>query len=83
MEMTLNPTFGQLSFDEMMQIDGGAWSWKAFAQSITSGAVGGAVAGACGGTVTIPVIGTVAGWAGGGILGGLGGAAAYLVCGWW
>ena len=79
MEMTMNT----MSFEEMVLVDGGAWCWKSFSQSIVSGAVGGAIAGSCGGTVTIPGVGTVAGWAGGGLLGALGGAASYLVCGWW
>lgn len=83
MELTLKNNFSELSFQELMQVDGGEWSWKELGKSTVSGAVGGAVAGAAGGTVTLPVVGTVAGWAGGGILGAVGGAAAYAVCGWW
>ncbi|MDR0298718.1 MAG: Blp family class II bacteriocin [Streptococcaceae bacterium] len=85
--MNLNTDFfAQLEVvndEQLMEIVGGNWSWKAFGQSTVGGAVGGAVAGAAGGTMTLPVVGTVAGWAGGGILGGVGGAAAYTVAGWW
>jgi hypothetical protein len=75
--------FQELSINDLMCIDGGEWSWKAFAQSAIGGGTGGAIAGACGGAITLPVIGSVPGAVGGGILGVLGGAAAYAVCGWW
>lgn len=83
MEYVLTNGFTEMTMDELMAVDGGEWSWKAFGQATVSGAIGGAIGGAFAGTVTLPVVGTVAGWAAGGILGGLGGAAAYLVCGWW
>ena len=83
MELYLNSNFSNLSIEELTLIDGGAWSWKDFAQTTVGGAVGGATAGAFGGSVTLPVVGTVGGAVGGGILGAVGGAATYLVTGWW
>jgi len=75
--------FQEISLEEMMLIDGGAWCWGGFRRSTLDGAVGGSVAGAFAGTIKLPVIGTVAGWVGGGIIGGISGAAAYAVTGWW
>ena len=75
--------FCELSLSEMMICEGGAWSWKAFAQSTGSGAVGGAIGGCLGGAVTVPVIGSVPGAVVGGVLGAAGGAASYALFGWW
>ena len=83
MEMVLNNGFCDMTQDELADIEGGAWSWKDFAQATGSGAVGGAIGGALGGAVTVPGVGSVPGYAAGGILGGLGGAAGYLLFGWW
>ena len=71
-----------LTADDLMDIDGGSWSWKAFGQSVLGGAIGGAiggaVAGACAGGV-----GALPG-AGIGFVGGaLGGAGVYAATGWW
>lgn len=82
MEMTMNANFSQLSFDEMMLIDGGAWSWKEFGKSVLGSTVGGAAGGA--------VVGAMAGGVGAGpgaltgaVGGAITGAVTYLVCGWW
>ena len=75
--------YQELTREEMEYVDGGAWSWKALAQTVVGGIVGGAIAGCCGGSMTLPLVGTVAGGVGGAILGAVGGLASYLVCGWW
>lgn len=75
--------FAEMSMDDILSIDGGAWSWKAFGQATFGGAIGGGITGAFAGSVVLPVVGSVPGWAGGAILGGVGGAATYLFCGWW
>ena len=84
MEMTLNMgCFEELSTDEMLTIDGGAWSWKEFGRNIVGGALSGAIGGAIAGGSWNGGIGAAPG-AGFGALGGAaGGAAMYLVCGWW
>ena len=61
LELAMKNGFCELSLSEMMICEGGAWSWKAFAQSTGSGAVGGAIGGCLGGAVTVPVIGSVPG----------------------
>ncbi|WP_242965263.1 Blp family class II bacteriocin [Petroclostridium xylanilyticum] len=78
-----NVNFLELSNDDLMTIDGGAWSWKEFGRSVASGALTGAIAGATGGTMTVPVIGTVSGAVGMGIAGGVIGAVVYAATGWW
>ncbi len=75
--------FQELSFTELMNIDGGAWSWKEFAKATGAGAFTGAVAGATGGTMALPGVGTVAGAAGMGAAGAVVGAATYALFGWW
>jgi hypothetical protein len=75
--------FGDLSTDDLIEIDGGSWSWKGFGQWVVAGAAGGAAGGALGGSVAVPVIGSVPGWVAGGALGAIAGAGAYAVAGWW
>lgn len=82
MEMVLKNCFTEMSFDEMLSLDGGKWSWKEFGKQV----FGGAAAGAAGGAVT----GAMAGGAGaapGALAGGVGGAVTggimYLLTGWW
>ncbi|TCW36053.1 lactobin A/cerein 7B family class IIb bacteriocin [Thermohydrogenium kirishiense] len=75
--------FMELTEEDLMMIDGGAWSWKEFGRTTLAGAVGGGITGAFGGSMTLPVIGTVSGAVGGAIVGGLGGAAVYITTGWW
>lgn len=82
MEIVLSNGFMELSAQDLMDFDGGEWSWKAFGQSV----VGGAVGGAAGGAVTGAMAGGVGAAPGAGIgaIGGaVGGAVTYLVCGWW
>lgn len=83
MEMVLNNGFCEMSIDEVLCIDGGAWSWKEFLQTTGSSAVGGAIGGSLGGSVTVPVIGSVPGAVAGGVLGAVGGAVGYALFGWW
>ncbi len=80
--LALSQNFEELTFEELMSIDGGAWSWKDFSKATVGGAVGGAFGGA--------VVGAMAGGVGagpgalaGGISGGLAGAVGYAVIGWW
>lgn len=82
MEMVLNNGFCEMTMDEMLLIDGGAWSWKEFGKSV----VGGAVGGAAGGAVTGAMAGGVGALPGAGVGaagGAVSGAVAYLICGWW
>ena len=83
METVLNNGFCEMSFEEMLLIDGGAWSWKEFWHTTGSSAVGGAIGGSLGGSVTVPVVGSVPGAVAGGVLGAVGGAVGYALFGWW
>lgn len=82
MEMVLKNCFTEMSFDEMLSLDGGAWSWKEFSKQV----FGGAAAGAAGGAVTGAMYGGV-GAGPGALAGGVGGAVTggvlYLLIGWW
>jgi len=71
-----------LTADELMEIDGGSWSWEDFAKTVLGSAVGGAA----GGAVTGACVGGVGALPGAGIgaaAGAVAGAATYLVTGWW
>ena len=84
MEATIyTSNFQELSFTELMNIDGGSWSWTEFAKATGSGAFTGAIAGATGGTMVLPIVGTIAGAPAMGAAGAVLGAATYALFGWW
>ncbi|MDN4601429.1 Blp family class II bacteriocin [Paenibacillus sp. F6_3S_P_1C] len=82
MEQSLS-MFNEITFDEMLQVDGGAWSWSEFAKDTIKGAAGGAVGGAVAGAAGGAGVGAGPGAVAGGIVGAVGGAAGYLIAGWW
>ncbi|SHH17627.1 Blp family class II bacteriocin [Tepidibacter thalassicus] len=78
--MTLNiNTFNELTYNELMLINGGEWNWYAFFDAVVGGAVSGAIAGSAVGTMTIPLIGEVPGVIGGAVIGAIGGALKYTI----
>ncbi len=70
MDMVLNNEFKEVTNEDLLYIDGGAWNWKKFGKSVVSGAISGAFGGAT--TGTLPGVGV------GAFAGAVGGAATYL-----
>ncbi|MCY6355556.1 hypothetical protein [Clostridium sp. ZS2-4] len=83
MTMALNTTaFTELTYDEMMVVNGGAWSWGAFFGSIFEGAKTGYEKADPNGTMKLPLIGDVSASFGQAFLGAINGGVDYLICGW-
>lgn len=90
MNYLMSVNFNEISYNELMLIDGGDWSWSEFGTWTGSAAVAASIGGATlGGTVgsVIPgagtVTGVVIGGAGGFVVGAAIGAIGYSLFGWW